>query len=498
MNRILIVALSAILFAIMPASFLPAQTRTDNPDESAAIKKAALDYIEGYYSGDAARMERAIHPDINKASPRDLPQTGRTILTYATYSLLVENTRAKAGLLDEKERNIQIQILNIENDIANVKVTSKNFIDYLQLIKMDGQWKIVNVIWTSGTGVPPRLKDFNPEAERPLIEQTTLNYLSGITGADAAKMENSISPEFSRIAINPVAQTGKTSLRRQRYSAILESVTASIGKLDENYRNNLVSVLDIADGLAIVKLESVAIFEYVQMYKSSGKWLIFNSIVKPKTNLTLAQAMTAILGHPMADFTLPIYSGGEFTLSKFRGKNVMLIFPRGWIGAAWCTYCPYQYLELEQLEKALKIKEKYNLEIAYVMPYSSERIKDWMEKFPDVQQTLEGIKNPQQKPADGSIQAEYVEWAKTNFPLIFDVKKDDPHNIIPVLVDENRTLSRSLKLFTGFWDGITAEQNMAAVLIIDKNGTLKFKYISQMTEDRPSVEFLLDVVKSLK
>jgi alkyl hydroperoxide reductase subunit AhpC len=498
MKNIGIVALSAIILTLLPASVLLAQAGAENPDDSAAIKKAALDYIEGYYTGDATRMERAIHPDINKASPRDLPQTGKTILTYATYSFLVESTRAKAGLLDEKERNINVQILNIDSDVANVKITSNKFIDYLQIIKLDGQWKIVNVMWTSGTGVPQRLTDFNPETERPLIEQSSLNYLAGITGADAAKMESSISPEFNRIAINPFAQTGKIGLRRQRYSTILESVSASIGKQDENYRNNLVSILDIADGLAIVKLESVAMIEYTQLYKSSGKWLIFNSIVKPKTNLTLAQAMTAIIGHPMPDFTLPVYGGGEFALSKYRGKNVLLVFPRGWTGFGWCTYCPYQYLELEQLEKAFHIKEKYNLEIAFVMPYSSDRIKDWIEKFPDIQQSLEGIKNPQQKSAAGSVQADYTEWAKKNFPLVFDVKKDDPHNIIPVLVDENRTLSRNLKIFTGFWDGISAEQNMAAVFIIDKQGILKFKYISQMTEDRPSVEFLLDVIQNLK
>jgi len=35
------------------------------PDASAAITKTALDYIEGWYAGDAARMERALHPDDN-------------------------------------------------------------------------------------------------------------------------------------------------------------------------------------------------------------------------------------------------------------------------------------------------------------------------------------------------------------------------------------------------------------------------------------------------
>jgi hypothetical protein len=132
------------------------------------------------------------------------------------------------------------------------------------------------------------------------------------------------------------------------------------------------------------------------------------------------------------------------------------------------------------------------------MPYSSERIRDWMEKFPDELKIIEAIKNPQPQPAAGSVQAEYADWAKGTFPIIFEVKKDDPHNVIPVLVDENRTLSRNLKIFTNFWDGVAAEQNIASAFIIDKKGILRFKYIGQMTEDRPSVEFLLDFIKNMK
>ncbi|MGH7543457.1 MAG: hypothetical protein ACREK7_05910 [Gemmatimonadota bacterium] len=36
------------------------------PADSAAIRAAALDYIEGWYSGDAGRMARAVHPELVK------------------------------------------------------------------------------------------------------------------------------------------------------------------------------------------------------------------------------------------------------------------------------------------------------------------------------------------------------------------------------------------------------------------------------------------------
>jgi len=43
---------------------LPAETDPD--PEKKAIKKAALDYIEGSFSGDAERMANALHPELTK------------------------------------------------------------------------------------------------------------------------------------------------------------------------------------------------------------------------------------------------------------------------------------------------------------------------------------------------------------------------------------------------------------------------------------------------
>ena len=490
-----IVAFAALLLLSVSAV---GQTTTPNAADSAAIKQAVLDFAEGYYSGDVARMEKAIYPDINRCTPRDLPQTGRTAPTYSTYSGLIENTRAKVGALDDTARHITIQILDIDNDVANTKLISANISDYHQLIKLDNQWKIVNGLAGSGINTPPRIKDFKPENERAAIERTALDYLTGLYATDAKRLELTLDPEFSKISLAPLQQTGKTGFRRQRAEATIENALARVGKQDEEYRDFSARIIDIADGLAVVRVDAVGVYEFLQMYKAGGQWRILNSIVKPKTDFTMAQAMTVTAGDPMPDFTLPIYGGGEFTLSKYRGKNVLLMFPRGWTGAQWCPYCPYQYLELEKRLKESDLRAKYNLEIAFVLPYSSDRVKDWLEKFPQAMTTVETIKNPQPAPPSGSQQADYAAWARRAFPIKFDVKKDDPHTLIPVLSDEKRTLSHQLKIFSNFWDGITSEQNRATVLVIDKNGVLQFKYVGQMTEDRPSIDYILNFIGRMK
>lgn len=485
-----------LLTILLPAARAQSSQYVINDD--ILVKQAARDYIDGIYSGDYERVGKALHPDLNKVTPRDIYNTGRTVLAYITYSTLLENVRLKIGILDDTARHVQVNILNIDNDAANVKVTSANFTEYLQLVKQEGDWKILNVLFTAGSNGPPRLKDFDAIREKPAIQKAALEYLSGMAGSDAAHLEASICPDFNKTTLITIPATGKINLRKTHYETALQNALAGIGKQDEIYRNFNISVMDVSDGLAVVRCDLTTTYEYVQMFKTNGSWKVINSINKPNANLPPVQYMTVTAGDPMPDFTLPVYGGGDFSLSNNKGKNIMLIFPRGWIGTQWCPYCPYQYLELENLQKTSNIEKKYNVKIMFVMPYSRERVKDWLEKFPAAMQTVQNIKNPQQPPAKGSIQEYYVNWARNSFPLQFETKETDVHTVIPVLVDENHALSRQLKIYTQFWDGVQSEQNMASAFIIDKNGILKFKYIGQMTEDRPSVQYLLDVLKNME
>ncbi len=224
-----------VMLALLSVSAV-SQAENTRAADSVAIRQALLDFAEGYFSGDVARVERAIHQDINRCTPRDLPQTGRTATNYSTYSALIENTRAKAAALDDTARHIQVQILDIDSNVANAKLLSAAFADYLQLVKLDGQWKIINGLSAPGTSQPPRMKDFKPEDERAAIERTALDYLNGLYATDAMRLDLTIDPEFSRIALATLPQTGKTGIRRQRSETMIENALAHVGKQDEEYR----------------------------------------------------------------------------------------------------------------------------------------------------------------------------------------------------------------------------------------------------------------------
>ncbi len=126
-----------LMFAI-PAT-LTAQTAAD----STAIKQTALDYIQGWYTGDAERMERALHPDLAKRIVASNRETGKSMVRHMTAAQLVDATRAGYGTrTPEAERQDDVTILDIFEGAA-----WKDWIDYLQVGKFDGQWVIINVLW---------------------------------------------------------------------------------------------------------------------------------------------------------------------------------------------------------------------------------------------------------------------------------------------------------------------------------------------------------------
>jgi len=138
-------SLLAVLVLAVPQAY--GQTAED----TTAIKQAALDYAEGWFTGSAERMDKALHPDLIKRIVVVHPETGRSMLNQVTESIMVEATRAGAGSRNAPEElSVGVEILDIYGDMAAVKTIAPGFIDYLQLAKWNGEWVIVNVLWSRG------------------------------------------------------------------------------------------------------------------------------------------------------------------------------------------------------------------------------------------------------------------------------------------------------------------------------------------------------------
>ncbi len=128
---------------LAPLSVLAGQSQSD----SAAIREAALDYIQGWYTGDAARMERALHPELAKRIVR-VDTLGNYRLDQQSAMTLVQGTRNGFGKsTPQADRHDDVRILDIYRNAASVRIDASYWIDYLQLAKWRGRWVIVNVLW---------------------------------------------------------------------------------------------------------------------------------------------------------------------------------------------------------------------------------------------------------------------------------------------------------------------------------------------------------------
>jgi hypothetical protein len=114
-----------------------AQNKTD--------EEAVRACLENYMSGEGDKVEKAFHPsatmkyiDAQSGEFKDVP--------IADYIARVKSNTAKS------DRKIEIVALNIEGNAANGKIkieTDKAILyDYMNMLKVNGEWKIVSKIFT--------------------------------------------------------------------------------------------------------------------------------------------------------------------------------------------------------------------------------------------------------------------------------------------------------------------------------------------------------------
>ena len=141
--------LAAIALALVAAP-LSAQSATDKE----GVRKAVLDYVEGFYEGDTVKLVRSIRPDVVKYGffiPRGKETYSGEAMPWAEF-LSYANGIKKSGKTAPATAPKVITILDVADQTASAKLTAFWGIDYLHLAKFDGKWMITQVLWQT----PPR------------------------------------------------------------------------------------------------------------------------------------------------------------------------------------------------------------------------------------------------------------------------------------------------------------------------------------------------------
>lgn len=117
--------------------------------EREGVRRAALDYLEGFYEGDSAKLMRTLRPEMFKYGfwrERDSTTYAGERMSYAeaiTYAVKFRADKKTTPVNAPRE----ITLLDVQDQTASAKVTAWWGTDYLQLAKYDGRWMILQVLW---------------------------------------------------------------------------------------------------------------------------------------------------------------------------------------------------------------------------------------------------------------------------------------------------------------------------------------------------------------
>ena len=113
--------------------------------EEAAVRAALEHYLLGHATGDGAHFEMVFHPQSKLFWMRDDTLNTRTSAEYIAGA-------SSSPAEDEDQRRREIAMVDVTGDAAVAKIVldypTALLTDYMSLLKIDGEWKIVNKIFT--------------------------------------------------------------------------------------------------------------------------------------------------------------------------------------------------------------------------------------------------------------------------------------------------------------------------------------------------------------
>lgn len=236
--------------------------------EYEGIKAPIYDYVEGWYDKDVTRMEHGLHQDLAK---RHMNPEATDGLDKLDLPQLVELVPLYGGVNGD-ERKIDIEVLDVDGDIASAKVVSNDYVDYMQLGRVGDRWQIINVLWRFVSDNTPD----GPWVRDDLIKKPVYDYVEGWYDKDAARMRAGLHPALAKRNLNPEAPSGVDQMDLPQLVELLPQY----GGQGSDQRRIDITLLDVAHDMASAKVISNAYVDYLQLGYWNDQWWVVNVLWK--------------------------------------------------------------------------------------------------------------------------------------------------------------------------------------------------------------------------
>ncbi len=117
--------------------------------EKDLITQVVKNYLIAQHKIQEPLMDGALHEKLKKRTYWKANTGDEFIMeTSRNTMLLVAKNYNKSGTKFPNSPRVEVQVFDIDERVASVKLTADDWIDYMHLVKTEsGNWKILNVLW---------------------------------------------------------------------------------------------------------------------------------------------------------------------------------------------------------------------------------------------------------------------------------------------------------------------------------------------------------------
>ncbi len=268
--RVLVLFL-AVIVGVLPLLETKDLHAASEAEAAAAAARIPLEnYINAHATGNPDYIRKAFLPEAKIMAFRD----GKLL------NLSVEEFASRFGgkpAADESQRNRRIDSLNITGNAGVARIVldypETTLTDYMSLLKVDGEWKIVNKVFNAEPKAKPATTSQLPDS-REAVKQAVLDYVEALYEADSARIERSVHRDLFKLGFERDKE-GTYKPYRMTYQELYDLAGRwnKTGRIPKNSKKEIL-VYDVADQTASAKLTAMWGIDYLHLAKFDGKWMI--------------------------------------------------------------------------------------------------------------------------------------------------------------------------------------------------------------------------------
>jgi hypothetical protein len=241
--------------------------------EVAAARVPLEHYINAHATGNPDYIRKAFFPEAKIMAFRDGKLLNLSVEEFASRF-------SGKPAADESQRQRRIDSLTITGNAGVARIVldypDTTLTDYMSLLKVDGEWKIVNKVFNAEPKAKPgsTVKTTQLPDDREAVKQAVLDYVEALYEADSARIERSVHRDLFKLGFER-DKDGTYKPYRMTYQELYDLAGRwnKTGRIPKNSKKEIV-VYDVADQTASAKLTAMWGIDYLHLAKFDGKWMI--------------------------------------------------------------------------------------------------------------------------------------------------------------------------------------------------------------------------------